>query len=250
MRVIISNGPIEVTTTALLDGGSEATLITAALASVLSLKGKCTNIRLRTFHGVDPASYVRKTTFTISSFDRDTSFAIKCAYIVEDINMAYRIIDWQVEKGRWNHLAELPLHNFNSNDVGLLIGVNVTAAMMQLASKRAEEENAPLAILTPFGWTVMGPVPSSTVPADTVDHQPGGVTPTTVDWLTNVLQRPLNEKNSTVTKRSQPGTSYVHQFALSTATTSSPCYGKVKIQIFPTTAAAHSKVSLSTKQDV
>ncbi len=108
VRVIISNGPIEVTTTALLDDGSEATLITAALASVLSPKGKSTNILLRTFNGVDPASYVRKTTFTISSFDRDTSFAIRCAYIVEDINIAYRTIDWQVEKGRWNHLAELP----------------------------------------------------------------------------------------------------------------------------------------------
>ncbi len=40
----------------------------------------------------------------------------------------------------------------------------------------------------------MGLVPSSTVQADTVDHQPGGVTPTTVDWLNNVFATSLERK--------------------------------------------------------
>ncbi len=196
-RVIISTGPIEVTTTALIDGGSEATLITSALASMLSLKSKGTNIRLRTFHGIDPTSCVRRTAFTITSIDGVTALAVKCAYIVENLNMAHRIIDWQVEKNRWRHLADLSLQNFNSDDVGLLIGVNVIEAMVQLAFKKPEEADAPLAILTPFGWTVMGPVPLPLAAADTyVEHQAEveehNILP--VHWLTNVFATSLERK--------------------------------------------------------
>lgn len=190
VRVTISNGLIEAAKTALLDGGSEATLITEPLASMLSLKGKRTNIRLRTFHGIDPSTCVRKTTFKINSFDGITSLAVKCAYIVEDLNMAPRIIDWQHEKGFSNHLANLPLENFNSHEVGILIGVNVPEALVQSAIKRQAEEDGTLAILTPFGWTVMGPVTlqaTQTKPflpkkirEETSSGQPSA-------WLTNVF---------------------------------------------------------------
>lgn len=73
----------------------------------------------------------------------------------DDLNMANRIIDWQVEKNRLKHLADLSLQNFNSDDVSMLIGVNVTEALVQLAIKKPEEADAPLAILKPFGWTVV-----------------------------------------------------------------------------------------------
>lgn len=156
--VIISNGPIEALVLALLDSGSEATLITQALATVLSLRSQSTNIRLRTFHGDDPAEPTRQVTFTIRSQDNLHSFFVRRAYIVESLNVAQRTINWPELKKQWPHLSDLPLEAFDSNRVGLFIGVNVPGALRQLDMRVPTIDTLPSGVRTPFGWAAMGPI--------------------------------------------------------------------------------------------
>jgi len=112
-------------TTALLDNGSEATLITDSLAAALLLVSKSSNIRLRTFHGEDPPHTSRSVQFAMKSICSNAAFFVKRAFIVDSLVFSDRSIDWSVKKREWSHLKDLPLENYNSNDVNVLIGVNV-----------------------------------------------------------------------------------------------------------------------------
>jgi len=143
---------------ALLDSGSEATLITQHLATVLFLKSQSTNIRLRTFHGDDPAEPTRQVSFNLRSQDNRHSFYVRRAYIVERLNVAQRTINWPDLKKRWPHLSDLPLEGFDSNRVGLFIGVNIPGALKQFEMRVPTIDSHPSAVRTPFGWTVMGPI--------------------------------------------------------------------------------------------
>lgn len=123
--VRISFGGIHIITTALLDNGSEATLITDSLAAALMLESKSSNIRLRTFHGEDPQQTSRSVQFIIDSIYSSATFSVKRAFIVDSLNFGSRFIDWSVKKNEWSHLKDLPLANYNSDDVNVLIGVNI-----------------------------------------------------------------------------------------------------------------------------
>ncbi len=160
INVLISNGSTELSTTALLDGGSEATLITQHLADVLSLNSKASNVWLRTFHGEDPAVPTRQVSFILSSSDGSQVFRIRVAYIVDSLHIAQRTIDWPKLKKQWIHLSDLPLNGFDSSAVGILVGANVPGALRQLEMRLPSTETDPAAVLTPFGWTVMGPLSS------------------------------------------------------------------------------------------
>lgn len=98
----------------------------------------------------------RQVSFTLSSSDGSQVFHIKVAYIVETLNIAKRRIDWPKVKSQWIHLSDLPLNSFDSSSVGILIGANVPGALRQLEMRLPSTETDPAAVLTPFGWTVMG----------------------------------------------------------------------------------------------
>ncbi len=75
---MISNGERVAVTTALLDNGCETSLITQDLASVLQLRGPRMQLRLRTFHGMDPALVAWTTSCKVSScIDKTSSFVVQ-----------------------------------------------------------------------------------------------------------------------------------------------------------------------------
>ena len=124
VRVIISNGIIEAIALALLDSGSEATLISSSLASVLQLKSSSTTIRFSTLKSTRPIFPLGQTSFSIQSVDKRNSFLIRKAFIVEELNVNKQSFAWFTLKNCWSHLQDLPLEDFNSEQVGLFLGVN------------------------------------------------------------------------------------------------------------------------------
>ncbi len=157
---MVQNGCTGIETTALLDTGCEVSLITQELAEGLKLEGPTRSIRLGTFHGKDPTLLIRLSSCKISSCSSTTSFTVPKMMVVPFLKVADRYVDWSKEKLRWRHLADLPLNTFDSRQVGIFIGVNVVGALQQL-DVRAPKDNGPYAVLTPFGWTVMGEIPAS-----------------------------------------------------------------------------------------
>lgn len=164
VQLIISNGERRAVTTALLDNGCETSLITQELASVLELRGPRMQLRLRTFHGIDPALTAWITSCQISScFDKTSSFVIPRLMAVPELRVTPRIINWPVEKRRWPHLSNLNISHFDWREVGMFIGMNVPAAFRQIDFRPHPTGSGPDAVLTPFGWAVQGLVDASSV---------------------------------------------------------------------------------------
>ncbi len=154
VQLIISNGERRVVTTALLDNGCETSLITQELASVLELRGPRMQLRLRTFHGIDPALTAWITSCQISScFDKTSSFVIPRLMAVPELRVTPRIINWPVEKRRWPHLSNLNISHFDWREVGMFIGMNVPAAFRQI--KVSDKPKSKLVIECDEMWSLV-----------------------------------------------------------------------------------------------
>lgn len=119
VRVTLRNVTNEnkVSVLAILDTGSEATLISQDVAEVLQLQSRVTNVRLRTFHGSDPLQRIRRTEFQVESSNGTTKFTARRAYIIPDLYVNERVIDWPLEKKKWPHLTNLSLERYDSKEV-------------------------------------------------------------------------------------------------------------------------------------
>lgn len=150
----------EYLTFALLDPGSEATIITNHLADKLGLSGKTANVRFGTFRRSEEME-TRVVSFSIKSLDTTVKMEVDKAYTVPEIKLSRRNIDWPNIKHRWPHLENLELPVTNSSLVEILIGMDIDVAHVQLGSQKPTDGfEGPRAVLTPFGWIVVGKVSS------------------------------------------------------------------------------------------
>ena len=160
--VTIKNGDLKLNTYALLDSGSEATLIVSSAAKKINIDGPTEDITLATFHGEDPSIEVKKVQFSIASRDGSSLFETTQSLVVPKINISKQKCHWPSVKKEWPHLADLMLPAVDSSHVNVLIGRDVVGAHDVFEQKRPPKGAAgPEAILIPFGWCVVGPVPSS-----------------------------------------------------------------------------------------
>lgn len=140
-----------------LDPGSEATLITNALAETLNLSGPTFRIRFGNFN--DSITIDSKVvSFRIASMNYEAS--ISEAFLVPKISLSPRKIDWPKLKKHWAHLADLNLPAIDSSQVGVLIGADQLSAHIQKEIRESIEDGGPTAILTQFGWSVVGKIPN------------------------------------------------------------------------------------------
>ncbi|XP_045023060.1 uncharacterized protein LOC123467054 [Daphnia magna] len=113
---------------ALLDTGSQATLLREDAANALGLTGQPRKIRFGTFHGKDPVVETRLVGFSIK--DVLASFDYLC-----DLNFPAR----------------------DAGEVQILIGMDVQDAHLNIEVRRPPTGvRGPNAVLTPFGWCVVG----------------------------------------------------------------------------------------------
>ncbi len=67
-------------------------------------------------------------------------------------------------------MRDLNIPSLDTSDVGVFVGTNVPEALQQLEIRSPHGGDGPVAVLTHFGWTVMGKVP-----AEIVKSKPAGV---------------------------------------------------------------------------
>ena len=141
-------------TFALLDSGSDISLINTELAKDLGLKGQEQNLVVDT---MGPTFNFRSTcvSFSVKAGEElgAESLCIAKAWTRPGVfncpsfNMS--------ELNHMTHLRGLNLADVKSHDVKLLIGANVPRAHLQLETRQGSL-NDPIAIHTPLGWCVMG----------------------------------------------------------------------------------------------
>ena len=157
--VRIRAGGRSLETFALLDSGSEGTLLLREAADALGLKGHRQKVRFGTFHGEDPMVETRQVNFSIASLINSKEFSVSDAYVVPTLNVRRHRVALSFETIPYLRDLKIPVRS--SQDVKLLIGMDVQDTHLYDDVRRPPiGSRGPNAILTPFGWSVVGRVTS------------------------------------------------------------------------------------------
>ncbi|XP_071111155.1 uncharacterized protein [Haliotis cracherodii] len=146
------NGRI-IKTFALLDSGSDVTLIHKDLVKDLGLHGDRRKLKVKTYNSVSTENSLKVSLDIESASDLDAQrIHLKEAWAV-DTN-AFDCLPQRISD-EWEHLKDLQLPDIEPTQVNMLIGVDVPEAHLQLDMIQGLE-NQPVAVKTLLGWTVMG----------------------------------------------------------------------------------------------
>jgi hypothetical protein len=143
---------------ALLDSGSQATCIDEDLATRLKLTVLIGSTKRR----VDYADRVAEMNsqliqFEISSLDGLTTQTLT-GWTMKDLASRTGIVDWSKEKLKFQHLKSVPFPTLPKPErISILIGTGYPN--LYIASKAVSDStnaSAPVALLTPLGWSAVG----------------------------------------------------------------------------------------------
>ncbi|KAF0291066.1 hypothetical protein FJT64_010776 [Amphibalanus amphitrite] len=153
---ITVNGPAgSRTTNALLDLGSQITLITDDLCDRLGISGPTDKLVLSTLSGTQTTTS-RRVSFAVEAVGGDgRAHRIRNAQTTPTLNVSAKAMDCTVAKEKWPHLADLDLPSATHGPVEVLLGTDV----IELIVPREVIEGptgTPCAVRTLLGWTVTG----------------------------------------------------------------------------------------------
>ena len=153
--VIIKNGNKSVKTNALLDSGSDVTLINKDLGSILNLSGE--NKVLNICNAISEVLKVecKPVEFQISSVCNSFQKSDINAFVVNTLNVQPNSSKISSLKNDYSYLRDINFPILNSSNVDLLIETNNADFLLQ-RDFRQGETNKPLATETCLGWMLMG----------------------------------------------------------------------------------------------
>ncbi|XP_046558679.1 uncharacterized protein LOC124267735 [Haliotis rubra] len=138
-------------TFALLDSGSDVTLIQSSLADELCLKGKKQTLDMTTLSGNSKHSS-QKVHLQIKGVAPEfKTVQVKGSWTY---NGAFKCKSQHVDP-KWKHLAHLNLPDVGSSQIQLLIGLDTPQAHLQ-EDAISGDSRQPYAVMTPFGWSLIG----------------------------------------------------------------------------------------------
>ena len=156
--VKLQAGDRSCSTFALLDNGSESTLLRDDLSHKLGLKGDLIDVAVGTFKDDPEFMQFRDVDFDILSHDGKNRFQVKGGLVVpaERFHMPDRPrLAECSDNDFFTHLDGIHLDAVTSSDIGILIGGDVPEALLT-DDVRYGRRDQPLAVHTKFGWTLFG----------------------------------------------------------------------------------------------
>lgn len=157
--VFLKSHGVQVRALALLDNGSEVTLLTEATARRLKLSGPEEATRIATVNGTESPKLSMRVSFQVASIDQGAVFDVEGALTVKTLNLSQQNVDLERLKTKWPHLSDIPLQETTIENVSVIIGMDHPALLTTYDVRfDPARQRAPRAILTPFGWCVIGPV--------------------------------------------------------------------------------------------
>ena len=152
--VIVTNGVKSVKTSALLDNGSESTLISKRLSDELNLAGDPKNVTLSNVMCMKSKFESKLVDFKIHSKFHSNEIDITKAWVVENLTMTPQRIDMKVLQNQHNYLKDVEIEEC-IHEVNLLIGAD--HPLIHLYTEiRSGNNNEPVALKTKLGWVLMG----------------------------------------------------------------------------------------------
>lgn len=160
-KVLLRNGNHTLETYAILDDGSERTILLQEAAQRLQLKGTPESLTLRTVRQDLRTLHGSSVTFKVSPASQPTkTFTIERAFTAGELGLAEHSYPVKGLQRRYKHLKMLPLQPFTDVHPLLLIGSDCPHLVTPIAPVRLGPPGAPAAVRTRLGWTLQGPVKS------------------------------------------------------------------------------------------
>ncbi len=140
---------------AFIDPRSSATFCTEHLMSQLNMKGKITNILLKTVsHEKSMPTYVI-TGLEISGLDKN-NFTLPDVFIQKEMQVTRENIPTKKDLTRWPYLQKVDIPEIDVN-IELLIGTNASMIIEPWEIINSQGEG-PFAVKTLVGWVINGPL--------------------------------------------------------------------------------------------
>ncbi|XP_057379661.1 uncharacterized protein LOC130701900 [Daphnia carinata] len=156
--VILKANGMETRTFALLDSGSEISVLKRQTADHLGIRGRLERTTTKTVNGESQAVDTEVVCFTITSIDRTFDFEAVDVHVMPSFELTKRPFDLVKLTKTWPHLSHVPIHSFKAEDVAVLIGQDHPAALEIFETRKDPlQPRSPRAHLTAFGWYIAGP---------------------------------------------------------------------------------------------
>ncbi|KAL0171399.1 hypothetical protein M9458_031710, partial [Cirrhinus mrigala] len=158
IRVLLRYGGKTLNTYAVMDDGSERTILLPDAAQELGIQGQAESIALRTIRQEVQTVSGASVSFHISPADQPKKmFKIGAAFTAKRLGLANHSYPLSILK-KYPHLKDLPLQAFERVCPLLLIGADNTHLITPIEPVRLGPPGGPAAIKTKLGWTLQGPV--------------------------------------------------------------------------------------------
>ena len=156
VKLMAPNGNV-LLTYALLDSGSQTTLIKEDAAKMLKMNGNKKSIRITTIKDAEESLAVREVSLEISSRDEEYRLKIESAYVVPPgkFHMPSQPPVDHLKCDIYTHLDGIEVDAVKADDISILVGANVPEAFLHQEIRRGSSQQ-PLAVRTNFGWTLFG----------------------------------------------------------------------------------------------
>ena len=156
VRVVGCNG-LTVTTYAMLDSGSEVTLVDPSLVSTLGLCGRPDCLVLSTVSNSNELQKGERVNLAVESLidEQPQQLQLKGVWSGKELNIPLRHQRVAVNKERWPHLCDVPFPEVERQKISLIIGTNVPEVFVPLEVRHGSP-NDPIAIRSCLGFAVLG----------------------------------------------------------------------------------------------
>ncbi|KAK0132488.1 Gag-Pro-Pol polyprotein [Merluccius polli] len=156
--VTLRNGNKSLDTYAILDDGSERTILLHPAAQKLQLMGEPESLTLRTVRQDVQTLNGATVSFTlIPKAHPDKSYAIRHAFTADQLSLSEHSHPVKSLQRRYAHLRQIPLKQHDRVSPLLLIGADHTHLITPTWPVKLGPPGAPAAIKTRLGWTLQGP---------------------------------------------------------------------------------------------
>ncbi|KAK3541683.1 hypothetical protein QTP86_000569 [Hemibagrus guttatus] len=146
---------------ALLDDGSERTILLSTAVKALGIQGVPEELPLRTVRDDIQVLNGSSISFQISPLCKpQTRYKINHAFTAERLNLSLQSYPVEQLQQKYRHLRGLPIRTLTDVQPLLLIGSDQPHLTTPTEPVRWGGPGAPAAVHTRLGWTLQGPIPS------------------------------------------------------------------------------------------
>ena len=140
---------------AVLDPGSDSTLIKRDLADHLQFVGEAYQLNLSTVGNDVKIQRLKRVSYCLSSKDYSEPVMVNGAWVIGKLNIPSVKLPKRAAIEQWSHLSYIDLPDVDGSKVMLLVGSAMAHLLIHL-EVRQRRVDEPIAIKTPLGWTLFG----------------------------------------------------------------------------------------------